>query len=148
MSTRAADIPSSRPSQEDSARAERASRALAVEQPTELKVRLDDGQELILPKSATPLIAHLLAEIAQGNAVSIVPAHDDLTTQEAAEQLNVSRPYLVSLLEKGLIPYHKVGTHRRIRFDDLAAFKAASEAHRREIMQELTDQAQSEDMGY
>ena len=138
----------SSPSGEDAVRAQKASLALAANQPTELKVTLDDGQELMLPKSATPLITHLLTEIARGNAVSIVPVHEDLTTQEAADQLNVSRPYLVSLLEKGVIPHHKVGTHRRIRLQDVIAFKSSFEQQRQAIMQELAAQAQDEDMGY
>ena len=148
MSTQVLEKPTSLPSKEDSALAQEASRALATRQPSELKVRLDDGQELILPKAATRLIAHLLTEMAQGNAVTIIPVHANLTTQEAADYINVSRPHLVKLLEEGKIAYHLVGTHRRIRFQDLVAFKATLEKRRREIMEELAAQAQEEGMGY
>ena len=148
MNTPASEKPTTLPSKEDSALAQQASRALATDQPSELKVRLDDGQELVLPKSATRLITHLLTEMAQGNAVTIIPIHGNLTTQEAADYLNVSRPHLVSLLEGGKIPFHMTGTHRRVRFQDLVTFKASSEKRRREIMEELAAQSQQEGMGY
>ena len=148
MSTVTEEKPTSLPSKEDSALARQASRAIATTQPSELRVRMDDGQELTLPKSATRLIAHLLTEMAQGNAVTIIPIHANLTTQEAADYLNVSRPYLIGLLEGGKIPFQMVGTHRRVRFEDLIAFKTASEKQRREVMDELAAQSQAEGMGY
>jgi excisionase family DNA binding protein len=135
------------PSKEESALAREASRAIATKQPEELRVRLD-GEEFVLPKLATRLIAHLLTEMAQGNAVTIIPIHAHLTTQEAADFLNVSRPYLIRLLEDGKVPFQLVGTHRRVRFEDLMTFKTASEAKRREVMEELAAQSQQEGMGY
>src|SRR5437762_415912 len=119
MSAVIEEKPTSLPSKEERALARQASRAIATTQPSELRVRLDDGQELTLPKSATRLIAHLLTEMAQGNAVTIIPIHANLTTQEAADYLSVSRPYLIGLLEAGKMPFQMVGTHRRIRFEDL-----------------------------
>jgi excisionase family DNA binding protein len=148
MSTQSSERPTALPSKEDSALAQEASRAIATKQPSELKVKLDDGQELLLPKSATQLIAHLLTEMALGHAVTIIPIDTVFTTQEAADYLNVSRPHLVSLLEGKKIPYHKVGTHRRIRFQDLVEYEASFEERRREIMDELAAQAEQEDMGY
>jgi excisionase family DNA binding protein len=148
MSTPVLEKPTTLPSKEDSALAQQASRAIATKQPSELRVTLDDGQELVLPKAATRLIAHLLTEMAQGNAVTIIPIHANLTTQEAADYLNVSRPHLVSLLEGGKMPFHMTGTHRRIRFEDLVTFKASSEKRRRDIMEELAAQSQQEGMGY
>jgi excisionase family DNA binding protein len=148
MNTFVAEKPTSLPSKEDSALARAASRAIATTQPSELRVRLDDGQELVLPKSATRLIAHLLTEMAQGNAVTIIPIHANLTTQEAADYLNVSRPYLIGLLEAGKINFQMVGTHRRVRFEDLMTFKKTSERRRLEIMDELAAQSQAEGMGY
>lgn len=138
------------PTQTDTELAAEASRALASRRSTNngLRVRLEDGQELILPKAATRLLTHLLTEMAQGNAVTLIPIHAELTTQQAADFLNVSRPHLVSLLEKQDIPFHKVGTHRRIRFADLEAYKKAFEAESRAAMNELVKQAQDLEMGY
>jgi excisionase family DNA binding protein len=147
MSVQVLEKPTSLPSKEDAALAQEASRAIATKQPSELRVRLDDGRELVLPKAATRLIAHLLTEMAQGNAVTIIPVHANLTTQEAADYLNVSRPHVVKLLEDGKIVFHMAGTHRRVKFQDLVAYKNASENRRREIMEELATQAQEERNG-
>jgi excisionase family DNA binding protein len=148
MNTQVSERSTGLPSKEDSALAQQASRAIATQQPSELRIRLDDGQELVLPKSATRLITHLLTEMAQGNAVTIIPIHANLTTQEAADFLNVSRPYLIGLLDSCKIQFQMVGTHRRVRFEDLIAFKDASERRRREVMEELAAQSQAEGMGY
>ncbi|MGD9836288.1 MAG: helix-turn-helix domain-containing protein [Afipia sp.] len=137
------------PSEGDAELAAQASRTLASKQPKEnLRVRLDDGQELTLPRAATRLLAHLLTEMAQGNAVTLIPIHAELTTQQAADILNVSRPHLIQLLEERIIPFHKVGTHRRVKFSDLEIYKNQFEEKRRAAMQELADQAQELGMGY
>lgn len=137
------------PSEEDAKMAAESSRILASKRPErELRVRLDDGQELRLPNAAARLLSHLLTEMAQGNAVTIIPIHAELTTQEAADYLNVSRPYLVKLLEEKTIPHHRVGTHRRIRFQDLSAYKERMEAEREAALDELAAQAQELNMGY
>ena len=80
--------------------------------------------------SALRLLLEVLAEIGQGNAVSIIPIHAELTTQEAADVLNVSRPFLVQLLEQGEMPFHKIGTHRRVRYQDVIAYKKRIDADR------------------
>ncbi len=137
------------PSAKDAELAAEASRALASKQSDDdLKVRLEDGRELTLPKAATRLLRHILTEMAQGNAVTLIPIHAELTTQEAADFLNVSRPHLVRLLEDNKIPYHKVGTHRRVRFRDLEGYRRAFEEQRRNAMVELAKQAQELEMGY
>ncbi|MGB0206328.1 MAG: helix-turn-helix domain-containing protein [Neptuniibacter sp.] len=104
-------------------------------------VRLD-GHDLILPRQALALLRDLLSEMAQGNAVTIVPTHAELTTQEAANILNVSRPYLIKLLEVGEIAHHKVNKHRRIRFDDLMAYKKQQALQSSNALDELAQQAQ------
>jgi excisionase family DNA binding protein len=130
------------PTESDSRLAAESSRILAKRKPEgEFRVQLEDGQVVRLPHAAHQLLSHLLTEMANGNAVTLIPVHAELTTQEAAEFLNVSRPFVVKLLEEGHIPHHKVGTHRRIRFSDLRAFKEASDASRRDALDRLADQA-------
>lgn len=141
------DIPAI-PSEQDAELAIAASRALTRAQKDSIRVRLDDGVELPLPKAVTSLLVHVLTEMAQGNAVTIVPVHAELSTQEAANLLNVSRPHLVRLLENGEIPFHKAGTHRRVKFTDLEAYKARFEERRRAALDELATQAQELGMGY
>ena len=110
-------------------------------------IRLDD-KDLILPRHALALLRDLLAQMAQGNAVTIMPTHAEITTQEAANILNVSRPHLVKLLEEGVIPFARVGTHRRIRLHDLLAYKAERDRRSEDALDALSKQAQDLDMGY
>lgn len=107
-----------------------------------------DGANLVLPRQALVLLRDLLIEMAQGNSVTILPTHAEVTTQEAANMLNVSRPHLVKLLEEGAIPFTRVGTHRRIRLQKLLAYKRQREEVSETALQELVDQAQDLDMGY
>jgi excisionase family DNA binding protein len=107
-----------------------------------------DGNDLILPRQALALLRDLLVEMAQGNAVTIVPTHAELTTQEAANILNVSRPHLVKLLEEGIIRFSRTGTHRRIRYQDLMSYRDQRDQESRTALDELVYQAQENDMGY
>ena len=95
-------------------------------------------QSVVVPRQAFALFVQLLGEIANGNAVTIVPVHAELTTQQAAEYLNVSRPHVVKLIESGVLPHHKVGTHRRIKAADLFRYKAVRDADSRKAVAELT----------
>jgi excisionase family DNA binding protein len=107
-----------------------------------------DGHDLILPRQALLLLRDVLADLAQGNAVSIVPRHAEMTTQQAADILNVSRPYLIKLLESGVLNFTKVGTHRRVKFGELMAYRERIKRKSAEAMDELASIAQENDMGY
>ncbi|MBI4923873.1 MAG: excisionase family DNA-binding protein [Devosia nanyangense] len=136
------------PSPADQELANLASRRLARAKQGELRVQVDGGEMLRLPRAVTALLYHLLTEMAQGNAVTLIPIHAELTTQEAADYLNVSRPHLIRLLEKGGIPFHMVGAHRRVKFSDLQTYRNTAEEARQRAMAELASQAQELDMGY
>ena len=110
-------------------------------------VKLDD-HDLILPRQAILLLRDLLADMAQGNAVSVVPRHAQITTQQAANILNVSRPHLIKLLDKGELAFTKVGTHRRIQFGDIMAYRDKLKRRSSEAMDELARIAQENNMGY
>jgi excisionase family DNA binding protein len=101
-------------------------------------LRAPDGRELELPTSIYKVLVAAVSAMAQGNAVSIVPVHHELTTQQAADLLNVSRPHLVKLLDAGEIPHHKVGSHRRVFFEDLMRFREVRDAERRKALADLT----------
>lgn len=103
---------------------------------------------ITLPQEALQSFLEVLAQMANGNAVTIVPVHAEFTTQQAADFLNVSRPFLISLLEEKKIPFRTVGTHRRIRFADLKAYRDADDKRREQVLAELADDAQANNHGY
>ena len=116
----------------------------------QLRIQPDDAPEetVSIPESAFRLLNEILTQMAKGNAVTLIPVHAELTTQQAADILNVSRPFLVEQLEKGVIPYRKVGNHRRIFFKDLMDFKEAMIRNRLKALEKLAAQAQELGMGY
>ncbi len=137
------------PTESESQIARDASRTLAHYVKSDLSVTLagtDDA--IVLPAAAVRLLVDLLSAMAEGNAVTLVPINAEMTTQQAADLLGVSRPFLVKEIEQGRIPHRKVGTHRRILFRDLMAYKRAHETTRANALDELAAQAQDLDMGY
>ncbi|QIA26756.1 helix-turn-helix domain-containing protein [Thermaerobacter sp. PB12/4term] len=95
------------------------------------------GRRLELPASVFRVLVDVVRAMARGQSVAVLHYDEELTTQQAADLLQVSRPYLVRLLEEGKIPYHMVGTHRRIYLRDVLAYKELRDRRRREALREL-----------
>lgn len=107
------------------------------------------GEEIIsIPADALRLLIMILSQMAKGNAITLIPVHAELTTQEAADLLNVSRPFLVKLLEEGKIPFRKIGSRRRVFAKDVLRYKEEIDKKRLEILEELANEAQKHNMGY
>lgn len=107
------------------------------------------GTEAIeLPRKAIEIFGEILRKMADGEAVMLIPLHKELTTQEAADILGVSRPYVVKLLEQGEIPFRKLRRHRRILFQDLMDYKEHSDREVEKALDDLVAEAQELEMGY
>lgn len=142
------------PSKADALLARESSRLLSIRKlgkRSSIRLCLDDGDKgeaIVVPASAMRLFIHLLTEMSQGNSVCLIPTHAELTTQQAADLLNVSRPYVVKLLVEGKIPCRTVGKYRRVRFDDLMAYKRKDDDARAKVLDQLTAEAQELGLGY
>jgi excisionase family DNA binding protein len=101
-----------------------------------------DGEEIALPDSVYQVLRQVIHMMAPGQTISLVPYEHYLSSQEAANLLNVSRPYLYTLLDQGEIAYIKIGTHRRIRFEDLMQYKQKRDNQRHQSLTELTEISQ------
>ena len=139
------------PTETEASLALESSRLLAacIGQGESARLRLIDGEaDVTVPVSAIHMLVDILNQMAQGNAVSLVPIHAELTTQQAADLLSVSRPFLVKQLEAGAIPFYKVGRHRRVRFSDLMAYRDQLDQQSAEAADALAAQAQDMGLGY
>src|SRR5271168_2686276 len=130
------------PSEAEATIARTTSRVLAsrIQREDPLRLRLVNGSSkeiLSIPASAARMLIQILDEMARGNAVTLMPVRAELTTQEAADILNISRPSLIQLLDEGKLKYRKVGTHRRVRFEALMQYKRRADAERRAALDEL-----------
>jgi excisionase family DNA binding protein len=130
------------PSDQEAARAQELRRALerhsAARKALRVQITADRKAETLdLPPVVTRLLMSILKETAAGRAVTLVPLEPEITTQQAAELLNVSRPYVVSLIDKGTLPARMVGNDRRLPLQDVLACKADSRAKRRQTLREL-----------
>jgi excisionase family DNA binding protein len=110
--------------------------------PVRIQGELAGDDALVVPREAAVMLAQILGFLANGQGVTITPSNAMLTTQQAADFLNVSRPYLIKLLESGEIPFEKVGTHRRVAFGELMEYKRRDDQERRRAADELTELGQ------
>jgi excisionase family DNA binding protein len=129
---------------------QRLSRYAQGNRPLTFRVETEQPEQpsIQLPAGAVALLMNILEAMAAGRGVTIIPENAELTTVQAAEVLNVSRPFLIRLLEEGAIPHRKVGKHRRVRMEDVMAYKERIDRDREAILDELAAQAQELDMGY
>ncbi|WP_185151956.1 helix-turn-helix domain-containing protein [Chryseobacterium vaccae] len=105
-------------------------------------------EEIQIPEQAFVLFKSILSNIAEGLEVAVIPSHKGLSTQMAADLLRISRPHLIKLLERGDIPFFKVGTHRRIELEDLENYEEKQKEIREKQLKFLTKQAQDLNLGY
>lgn len=140
------------PSEQEQEQAKRVQRRLAKLRQSErcqLRLHAPSGEETVeLPHAVIALLDRILSEMADGNAVTLVPVHAELTTSQAADLLNVSRPHFVKLLEAGEIGYTKVGSHRRIKAEDVLRYREARLGKRRQALEDLTAEAERLKLGY
>lgn len=137
------------PSEDEVSQAKDSLRQLSAHLNESVLLRTTDSEEVIeLPAIAVRLLTDVLSQLAAGDAVTVIPIHAELTTQQAADLLGVSRPFLVKQLEEGAIPFRKVGRHRRVQFGDLMRYQQTMQRERKEALDELSAQAQHLDMGY
>jgi excisionase family DNA binding protein len=107
-----------------------------------------NGERTELPSSAVEALKLVVDALARGQSVTLVPQDKDLTSQEAADRLRVSRPHLIKLLDRGEIPFHRVGTHRRVRLEDVLAYRERRDAERAAALTELTRLSEELPGGY
>jgi excisionase family DNA binding protein len=117
--------------------------AVLAEDRGETRLVAPSGEELRLPEPVYEVLARVVHELARGNGVTVLPVDAELTTQQAADLLNVSRPHLIKLLEnERAIAFHKTGQHRRVLLKDLIEYKSRRDEERRSLLRKLTQDAQ------
>ena len=120
-------------------------RLLAQNRPAKASLVGPDGTRLDLPAPLYTALRQIIPYLLRGDAVSLVPVHQQLTTQQAADFLNMSRPHLVKLLSEGVLPYTRVGSHRRLYFRDVVEYRRRRDAERRSALDAMV--ALSDELG-
>jgi excisionase family DNA binding protein len=145
-------VPSERETEEAKVSSRSLSPSIRRDRPLTFRVVDEDAREretiITLPAKAARLLLEMLVQMAEGKAVTLLPTHAELTTQQASDILNVSRPFFVRLIERGEIPFRKVGTHRRVLLSDVLAYKERTDATREKSLDELVNISQELDLGY
>ena len=143
------------PNPEEAALAKLSSRELAAyvetrEATQKLSLTDRDGQthQVDIPVTALRLLVDILTELGEGNTVNLIPVHAELTTQEGADLLNMSRPTFIRLLDDGNIPYHRAGNRRKVKYTDVMASKTRVDQQRRQALDELSELDQDLGLGY
>ena len=114
-----------------------------------IKIKVQEtGEFITIPKKALTLLSTILQNMAEGKTISIVPSNSEVSTQQAADMLNVSRPHLIKLLEAKKIPFKKVGSHRRVLLEDIMEYKEHLDKQREAQLDFLSNQAQDLKLGY
>jgi len=112
-------------------------------------IKIQESDESItIPKKALSLLMTILSNMSEGKSITIIPTDSEVSTQQAADMLNVSRPHLIKLLENNTIPFKKVGSHRRILLRDLVSYEKSLQRTREEKLKFLSAQAQKLNLGY
>ena len=146
-----ANSPPALPTESEADLARKSSRLLAAcigNGPTARLRVINGNDEIVVPVYALKLLVDILAQMGEGRGVTVLPIKAELTTQQAANLLNVSRPYLISLLERGELNFRKIGKHRRILLEDLFAYQREMTKKQVAALEELAKQAQTLGMGY
>jgi excisionase family DNA binding protein len=114
-----------------------------------VNIQIQESLEIFtIPRRALEFLSHILSSMAAGKAISLIPSDSEVSTQQAADMLNVSRPHIVKLLEQGVIPFKKTGSHRRILMDDLVKYAEQQKETRNKSFKFLAEQAQELNLGY
>ncbi len=114
-----------------------------------VKIKIEEtGEFITIPKKAISLLITILSNMSEGKSITIIPTDSEVSTQQAADMLNVSRPHLIKLLENNTIPFKKVGSHRRVLLRDLLSYENSLKRNREEKLKYLSEQAQNLNLGY
>lgn len=123
--------------------------AAGIEQAGFTKIKVQEQRQFLrIPKKAFHLLVEILNNMAEGKSITLLPSDTEISTQQAANMLNVSRPHIVKLLENKIIPFKKVGTHRRIELKHLLEYEKKVKENRKQQLDFLEEQAQELNLGY